>query len=215
MTSKRKAEIQRKLSLTVVPRPPADLLDRIKGDIPRYLNVEAERERFSRSIAFNLRIAASIIVLISVAGLLFMLSPGNTPNAIPELAMRTKQEAQTPKPVVTPPRAAMDEVQVDIFQTASAPPAHAQSAPAPEEMRVERAVRRDSDAERAEQVVAGVESYAEGGVVGGVAGGIAGGVSADDERSRELAPPQRLAEAAPASVPAPEPVPAQAPALAA
>jgi hypothetical protein len=204
MTSKRKAEIQRKLSLTAVPRPPEDLLDRIKGDIPRYLSVEAERERFSRSVGFNLRVAASILVLISVAAALFMLVPDNKPAAF--TASRMKEEA--PRPVAAP--ASTDEVRVDIVQQQQAPPATSQIADAapppavavmrPAPMMVpEPSRRRDADAERE---VRGVEGGVEGGVPGGVVGGVIGGVAGGTVGTA----PVEVAEA-PA---APEPPPAAA-----
>ena len=59
MNSKRRAELQRKLSMGAVPHPPAGLSDRIKADIPQYLQMEAERARFSGSVAFSMRVAAS------------------------------------------------------------------------------------------------------------------------------------------------------------
>ena len=67
MTAKRKAELQRKLALAPVPKPPADLAERIKRDIPKPLLVDAEKERFRlrQSVAFNVRVAASIILLVS------------------------------------------------------------------------------------------------------------------------------------------------------
>ncbi len=65
MNSNRKADLQRKLSMGAVPRPPAGLADRIKNDIPHYLQAEPERQRFSRSVAFSMRIAASILLLIT------------------------------------------------------------------------------------------------------------------------------------------------------
>lgn len=73
MTTKRKAELQRRLSMASVPKPPAGLADRIKSDIPDLLGTARERERLSSSIAFNLRVAASIILLISSAYLCIQL----------------------------------------------------------------------------------------------------------------------------------------------
>jgi hypothetical protein len=66
MSPNRKADLQRKLAMAPIPKPPADLADRIKSDIPQHLlvDVRKERERLSRSIAFNLRVAASVILLI-------------------------------------------------------------------------------------------------------------------------------------------------------
>lgn len=67
MTVKRKAELQRKLALAPLPKPPADLAERIKRDIPKPLLIDAEKERFRlrQSVAFNIRVAASIILLVS------------------------------------------------------------------------------------------------------------------------------------------------------
>jgi len=204
MTSKRKAEIQRKLSLTAVPRPPDDLLDRIKGDIPRYLSVEAERERFSRSVGFNLRVAASILVLISAAAALFMLVPDNGPAAF--TASRMKEEA--PRPVAAP--ASTDEVRVDIVQQQQAPPATSQiadAAPPPAVMRPapmmvpEPSRRRDADREER-----GVEGRVEGGVPGGIVGGVIGGVAGGTVGTA----PVEVAEAPSAPAPPPAaPVPAE------
>ena len=66
MSPNRKADLQRKLAMAPIPKPPAGLAERIKSDIPQHLLVDArkERERFSRSISFNLRVAASIILLV-------------------------------------------------------------------------------------------------------------------------------------------------------
>jgi hypothetical protein len=66
MNTKRKAELQRKLSMTSMPKPPAGLADRIKADIPEaLLSTQRDRERLSRSTAFSMRVAASILLLIS------------------------------------------------------------------------------------------------------------------------------------------------------
>jgi hypothetical protein len=73
MTTKRKAELQRRLSMASVPKPPAGLADRIKSDIPDLLGTARERERLSSSVAFNLRVAASIILLVSSAYLCIQL----------------------------------------------------------------------------------------------------------------------------------------------
>ena len=69
MSPNRKADLQRKLAMAPIPKPPADLAERIKSDIPQHLlvDVRKERERLSRSIAFNLRVAASIILLVGSA----------------------------------------------------------------------------------------------------------------------------------------------------
>ena len=48
-----------------VPKPPHDLANRIKNDIPEYLGTRRDRERFTKSIALNVRVAASVIVLVA------------------------------------------------------------------------------------------------------------------------------------------------------
>jgi hypothetical protein len=66
MNQNRKAELQRKLSMTSVPKPPAGLSERLKADIPENLmSVQRDRGRLSRSTAFSMRVAASIIVLVT------------------------------------------------------------------------------------------------------------------------------------------------------
>jgi hypothetical protein len=69
MTANRKADLQRKLTLAPVAKPPAGLAERIKREIPKDLrfNAETERERLSKAVAFNLRVAASILILVSSA----------------------------------------------------------------------------------------------------------------------------------------------------
>ncbi len=65
MTQKRKAELQRKLSMAPVAKPPSGLAERIKADIPEYLRTGRDRDRVSLSWAFTLRVAASIILLVT------------------------------------------------------------------------------------------------------------------------------------------------------
>ena len=67
MTRNRKAELQRKLAMAPVAKPPDGLADRIKSEIPPNLRFEPERERahLRQSVAFNMRIAASIVLLVS------------------------------------------------------------------------------------------------------------------------------------------------------
>lgn len=215
MTSKRKAALQRKLTLASVPRPPEDLADRIKSDIPKYLNVEAERRRFASSIGFNLRIAASIIVLVSIASLMFVYAPQK--REMPATASQAKEAA----PATVAP-AAMDEVSVEIAQaapqaaaTAAPPPAMvpapATVAPVQIAEAAPRMQRRDRAADAREERTANVEGGVEGSVVGGVAGGTVGGVIGGIVTDRvAAAPPPPPAEiavtaGAPAIAAAPEP----------
>lgn len=69
MNSKKKADLQRKLTLAQVPTPPADLLERIKRDIPPHLVIGApsEQARFTRSIFFDMRVAASVLLIVTSA----------------------------------------------------------------------------------------------------------------------------------------------------
>ena len=92
MNSKRRAELQRKLSMGAVPRPPADLSDRIKADIPQYLRTDEDRDRFTGSVAFSMRVAASILLLITTAFVTLRL-----------LEPETKQTASlAPRPKLVP-----------------------------------------------------------------------------------------------------------------
>jgi len=115
MNANRKADLQRKLTLAPVPKPPAGLAERIKREIPKELrfNAEKERERLSKAVAFNLRVAASILILVSSAylglQLLSRLDQNPTalqtkpaknpavyralPQAVPEPAVAKQQEA--------------------------------------------------------------------------------------------------------------------------
>jgi len=98
MTTKRKAELQRRLSMASVPKPPAGLSDRIKADIPDLLSTTRERERLSSSIAFNVRVAASIILLVSSAYLCVQLlsrAGRNEAAAPPMLRMAVKTAPAT------------------------------------------------------------------------------------------------------------------------
>src|SRR3954471_22450244 len=69
MNPKTKADLQRKLTLAQVPKPPADLADRIKRDIPPHLvmGASSDRARFTRSIFFDMRVAASVLLLVTSA----------------------------------------------------------------------------------------------------------------------------------------------------
>src|SRR5260370_40759115 len=65
MRPNRKADLQRKLTLAAIPTPPAGLAQRIKTDIPKHLpDSPAERKRLGSAVAFNMRVAASILLLV-------------------------------------------------------------------------------------------------------------------------------------------------------
>jgi len=105
MTTKRKAELQRKLALAPVPKPPVDLADRIKGEIPKQLMVDTtkERARFRQAIAFNVRVAASILLLVSSVYLaLHLLSRKLAPEEMASTASTAVKEPAPAAPVALP-----------------------------------------------------------------------------------------------------------------
>jgi len=69
MTANRRAELQRKLAVAPVEKPPAGLASRIKNEIPKDLrfNAEGERKRFGQSVRISMAVAASVIVVIATA----------------------------------------------------------------------------------------------------------------------------------------------------
>ena len=209
MNSKRRAELQRKLTLNAVPRPPAGLAERIKADIPQYLEPETVPQRVTRSLAFPMRIAASVIVLAGAVIVAMMVSQDRrkmasqtaTRPVIFAPAPRAMAPADTTTTVAAVART--EEVQLDIVQEAPiANPeqiASARVAPPPS-IGFEDAVSRDDDVE------SGVESEASLGVAGGVVGGIA--VTAEAPAAPEA---QQMAEYAPAVPPAAPVPPAEEP----
>src|ERR1051325_6375439 len=118
MSANRKAELQRKLAMAPVAKPPAGLAERIKSEIPEELKWDAEKERrrFSRSIAFNLRVAASILLLVSSVYLALHVMTRyekRTPMLVP-VAASNKAEA---------PRAAAPAPPVHVAETQTVMPA--------------------------------------------------------------------------------------------
>jgi hypothetical protein len=101
MTRNRKADLQRKLTMAPVAKPPAGLADRIKRDIPQHFAFQAEKERtqFRKSTMFNLRIAASIILLVSSLYLALHLVSRNGSN-VDTHSMMTSKEVAVPAPQV-------------------------------------------------------------------------------------------------------------------
>jgi len=142
MSPNRKADLQRKLAMAPIPKPPAGLAERIKSDIPQHLlvDVRKERERFSRAISFNLRVAASVILLIGSVYLALhvltstelertkMEQPSNvvvarkTPASATAVAPARTTEApvELPKPV-TAPAAAPEEKPVIVAEAKPEP----------------------------------------------------------------------------------------------
>ncbi|MGZ8853491.1 MAG: hypothetical protein ACXW2X_08845, partial [Thermoanaerobaculia bacterium] len=107
MNTKRKAELQRKLSMTSVPKPPAGLADRIKAGIPEdLLSTQRDRERLSRSTAYSMRVAASILLLISSVylALQLMTRSGQKPSGL--TSAPTMDRVQAPPTSAVAPAAA-------------------------------------------------------------------------------------------------------------
>ena len=220
MNSNRKAEIQRRLSLTAVPTPPEGLADRIKSDIPKYLQAtEVERNRFSRSVAFTMRVAASIILLVtSLVVTMRVLSPADEPamkSAANVLTEAPKQKAELRDAAAAASTAAVDELRVEISeeeprpvmqvaqqQTAVVVPTTAPSAPAALPAPAP-ASRRDRAAERQEREAdAGVivDAADTRAVVGGVVGGTVGGVEQGRVQMAERAAAPSFSPVPPAEV---------------
>lgn len=204
MNSKRRAELQRKLSMGAVPRPPADLSDRIKADIPQYLQADVERARFSGSVAFSMRVAASILLLITTAFVTLRLletepeqaaSFKARPQLVPAITQRTVAANTTTATAQAQPLG--QEVRLDIAQeiaVPSAPPA------APETARQEQfaASNREDDRARSE----GLEEWSavqETAVVADAAEDLAESKLAEESAAGfpEPAPSVEVAQAAP------------------
>src|SRR5438309_706 len=89
MTRNRKADLQRKLTMAPVAKPPAGLADRIKRDIPQQFAFQR------KSSMFNLRIGASIILLVSSLYLTLHLVSRNGSN-LDTRSMMTAKDAAPP-----------------------------------------------------------------------------------------------------------------------
>lgn len=231
MNSKRRADLQRKLSMGAVPRPPADLADRIKTDIPQYLQTETDRARFTGSVAFSMRVAASILMLITTAFVTLRLlepetrqtaSMARRPQLIPAVSRYRGAPAANAARAAEAPA---EEVRLDIEQDAIAPSA-AKSAPAaprpartaiaadaPSQPAPQTAARRDDDRlayspEEKDEAVAG------GAAATGAVADMNAATEARAERARDaqglMTKTARVAEAMPSSMapaPLPEPPP--------
>jgi hypothetical protein len=121
MNANRKADLQRKLTLAPVPKPPAGLAERIKREIPKDLrfNAEEERERLSRAIAFNIRVAASILIVVASAfiGVHFLSRLDERDTALPVPAV-IRQPARVPSTATT----AVTETKEELRPAFSAAP---------------------------------------------------------------------------------------------
>ena len=98
MTANRRAELQRKLAVAPVEKPPDGLAARIKNDIPKELrfNAEGERRRFAQSARISLAVAASVVVIIAAAYLGLRVTSTNTTveSAKPAAAVRDRVTPQ-------------------------------------------------------------------------------------------------------------------------
>ena len=99
MTQKKKAELQRKLGMFPVPKPPDDLLDRIKDDIPANLmSTERDRDRLSRAVSLSMRVAASILLLVTSAFLAMQIFQSDKDAFVPQ---RVTAADSNPEPLET------------------------------------------------------------------------------------------------------------------
>jgi hypothetical protein len=126
MTANRKADLQRKLTLAPVAKPPAGLAERIKREIPKDLrfNAETERERLSKAVGFNLRVAASILVLVSSAylGLQLLSRLDENPQPVTQRPAAKIPVALRTQPKVLTTTAAVKEAAREERQAPAAPP---------------------------------------------------------------------------------------------
>jgi hypothetical protein len=177
MNANRKADLQRKLTLVPTPKPPSGLAERIKSDIPKQLRFDAEKERqrLSRAVAFNLRVAAAVLVLISSSylALQFMsrLEQGPAPAALDGLkrsrpavkaVTQTAAPAAEPQAQATPPPAKVAQRRAKQQKkapelVAAAPPPPPAAAPAALPVSAEAAARKEVKSPVAESItVSGV-----------------------------------------------------------
>lgn len=192
MTRNRKAELQRKLAMAPVATPPAGLADRIKSEIPRQLGFESERAQARSSAMFNLRIAASIILLVSGLYIaLRVLTPSELNQQPAKLSVKPKAASEPRVAIAMPttppePGSAREQPRSDLPPMPTTPPARV--APLPS-VRIAEAKR-----EEAIGVTTGAPAYV-------------------DTRQRETSFDAQIAAAntaPPASAPAPAPPPSAA-----
>jgi hypothetical protein len=124
MTRNRKADLQRKLTMAPVAKPPAGLADRIKRDIPQHFAFQAESERtqLRKSAMFNLRIAASIILLVSSLYLTLHLVSKNGSNVDMRSMTANKEVAVATKPAVVLPSTPPEPGSARVQERADLPP---------------------------------------------------------------------------------------------
>ena len=115
MTANRRAELQRKLAMKPVEKPPAGLSTRIKSDIPKELrfNAENERRRFTHNVRLSLAAAASVVVVIATAYLALQETKIHTDLERSKPAAAASRDVMTPAtPVVAPQAVKVAETQI-------------------------------------------------------------------------------------------------------
>ena len=97
MNADRRANLQRKLAVVSVPKPPAGLAAKIKSDIPKELRFSAERERarLAQSVRLSMAVAASVIVIIATAYL-----------ALQVTSTKSVEQPAVPEPIGSTPATA-------------------------------------------------------------------------------------------------------------
>ena len=195
MKPDRNAELQRKLSMVSVPKPPADLLDRIRADVPKYLEPAPHRAPTS----MNLRIAASIILLVGSAwlGIRLLSRQSSMSTAVPPVA---------PRAAVQTPPAQQQAIPRPAPQTASVPSEPALQAPATTKAPVqiaEAAPKPVRERAREKKQLEELAENSEGRVAGGVVGATIGAAPTVAPAPPPPAVAADRAAAAPVSAPAP------------
>ena len=192
MNPKKKADLQRKLTLAQVPKPPADLADRLKRDIPPHLvmGASSEHDRFRRSVFFDVRVAASVLLVVTSA--FFALQFFSR-------LEQPKNAAYAPRPVAASER--VQPATLTAGTARNAEPVRVAQLPQPvlPEMKEEKAKDRHDTPARGRTLLADASTY---------------NYSRDERTVVEgaaAAPPMIVAEAAPPPPAAPAPAPVAAP----
>jgi hypothetical protein len=170
MNSKRRAELQRKLTLNAVPTPPAGLAERIKADIPKYLEAESGPAKFARTMTFPMRIAASLLLVVTSAAVAMLFMSRNreeqvASKATPVIFAPQKRAVAVTDTMTTVAAARTEEVNLDIVEEVPHVPQLAAARIAPSASVEQQDFRDETKVERGVE-----EDSVEGAVVGGVIG---------------------------------------------
>jgi hypothetical protein len=155
MSPNRKAELQRKLSLAPIPKPPSGLADRIKSEIPKklYIDTDLERRRLSQQVAFNMRVAAAILLLVGSSFLaLHLLSRyhEDAKSAAPQAMTNARTRNEAVAPTMTFADAKPDGGQVFGYRSKPAPTDEL-APPPPPPLKIADARAKQKDVERDEK----------------------------------------------------------------